>query len=148
MCVSTYAQKKSAYSFPSKVTFFTRLEEDQVDSKTMKCFEHSTIPFFFSFARQKEKKGICFFLSIYLFELIALVAIAIALVITIVITGRGSATLFGKFIGWRVNLRCSGLSSLADTQALLTHFCTPGSYIISARNFSTFAFLRACSFLV
>lgn len=124
MCVSIYAQKKSAYCFPSKVTFFTRLKKIRWITRQLSVLNIAPFLSFFLLQGKKKKRHL---LSIYLFELIALVAIAIALVITIVITGRDSATLFGKFIGWRFNLRCSRLSPLADTQALLTHFCTPGS---------------------
>lgn len=123
ICVSTYLHlhtQKISLLFSLQNHLFFHKTEDQVDSKTIKCFEHSTI--LFSFAGQKKA-----LLSIYLFELIAFIAIAIALVITIVITSRGSAKLFGKFIGWRFNLRSSRLSPLADTQALLTHLRTPRS---------------------
>lgn len=67
------------------------------------------------FSFHKVKAGVySLLLAIDLLELEALVAVAVALVIAIVVAGRGSAALLGELSCWRVPPRSPQLGLLTN----------------------------------
>lgn len=102
----------------------------------------------------KEVAGIAFFfctnspppLAIDLLELVAFIAVAVALGIAIVITSRGSAALLRGLLHSRVPgtpRRCE----LAEALALLAQVIAPAGQVVSTRRHSTLSLLatQRCS---
>jgi len=118
--------------------------------RTVKCFGHSTVSV-------KEVAGIAFLLftnsspplPIDLLELVALVAVAVALGIAIVIASRGSAALLRGLLGSRVPATACW-QTLTEALALRAQVITSAGHVVSARSHGTVSLLatQRCSLRV
>lgn len=115
--------------------------------RTDKCFGHSTISV-------KEVAGTSFLfftnssfpLAVDLFELVAFIAVTIALGIAIVVTSRGSAALLrGLICSWLPGT--PQLRNLAAALALLAQLLTSARQVVPTRSHSTLSLLasQCCS---